>query len=399
MAYHQIRSGYWGVGFTLNGWKEFVSLRGLKAGTKEAERTAKSRADDITALERVGKFNPAEEFPYARKMLKRHGLLPKAVTVIPTLGDYCDRLLANWPARDGKLTPAVLYDYGLVIKSHIKPYPVADLPLNEVTQAHILDLIETLEDETGRRRINYAILRLRTVYKSAVVNRLIAAGENPMLGIGALRIDRPPPDPFTAHEAAVILAVTEGWEHVFLTLLLRLGLRPNEALALRWPLVDFDKGILHVRGTLHRKAHGGVGPAKTRGSVRTLEMDAAVTSALKALFSPAARLRNAFVFATSKGTPQDLNNFRERRWKDILDAAGIGRYRVPYQCRHTFATLALEQGQYRNIREVASILGHTTIQTVMNDYVKPVRGIASPQLGAIIDGALSGQGIALEETA
>src|SRR6266849_6363231 len=113
MAYAQVRNRRVGVGLKFRGKPEFVYL-GLD-DTLENQRIAKARAKDITHKQAAGTFDFAKEFPNAIGHLKRLGLLPKSVTAIPALGEYCLRLLDHWPARNLELTPAVLYDYGLVI--------------------------------------------------------------------------------------------------------------------------------------------------------------------------------------------------------------------------------------------------------------------------------------------
>jgi hypothetical protein len=71
------------------------------------------------------------------------------------------------------------------------------------------------------------------------------------------------------------------------------------------------------------------------------------------------------VFPGRAGTPVELANFRHRNWPRILRRAGLTE-RPLYQCRHTFARLALEAGEAP--QWVAAQLGHTSVQMVFQVY-------------------------------
>lgn len=58
-------------------------------------------------------------------------------------------------------------------------------------------------------------------------------------------------------EARALLAASEGHRLEALWLVqLTLGLRPGEVAGLRWPDVDLDTGVIHVRSSL--RWHNGV---------------------------------------------------------------------------------------------------------------------------------------------
>lgn len=73
------------------------------------------------------------------------------------------------------------------------------------------------------------------------------------------------------------------------------------------------------------------------------------------------------VFKAPKGGPINLRNFRHRAWYKALADAGVER-RPPYQCRHTFATLALAAGA--DVYWVSRQLGHTDIGTTLKHYAR-----------------------------
>jgi integrase len=152
------------------------------------------------------------------------------------------------------------------------------------------------------------------------------------------------------------------------------GMRPNEALALRWDNIDFVRNQLLIRKSLSRY---GLGEPKTPGSVRTIDMLPDVRNALLAQ-RPRTQLRSEFVFPNEHGGPLDETNFRDRNWRRLLTRAGLA-YRPLYHCRHTYAVLELSHGE--NSLFVARQLGHTTPETTYQRYARFMRRV--PRTGTL----------------
>ena len=125
---------------------------------------------------------------------------------------------------------------------------------------------------------------------------------------------------------------------------------------------------------MHRRY--GFGLPKTPGSERDVEMSSVVRAELQEQRARS-QLRGGLVFPSEAGTAIDLSNFRARKWPRILRAAKV-RPRVVYQCRHTFARLALEQGD--TPQHVAAMLGHTTLEMLFRVYS---RWMSRPESSAL----------------
>jgi integrase len=96
--------------------------------------------------------------------------------------------------------------------------------------------------------------------------------------------------------------------------------------------------------------------------------------------------RDALVFVGPRGGDFDLDNFRKRVWAELFtkDAMRGVEYRPLYQCRHTFATLAIMGGM--RAADVAACLGDR-VRTVEDRYYRWLGGADPDAIDNAIDGA------------
>jgi integrase len=125
-------------------------------------------------------------------------------------------------------------------------------------------------------------------------------------------------------------------------------------------------GVIRVCRSLKRGADGlAPGNLKTDSSRRTLEMPEAVRAALTALRKVQAvdklrlgqhyRGEHDLVFRDSAGRPMSRQRMNVR-FKEVLDAAGLGRDWQPRETRHTFVSIASASGAA--IEDIADAAGH-----------------------------------------
>ena len=153
------------------------------------------------------------------------------------------------------------------------------------------------------------------------------------------------------------------------------GLRRGELLALRWSDVDFDRGILTVQRTVQRIRGEGLvfGEPKTNSGRRSVRLSELALGELRKLRVHQAERRLKagpawqdldLVFASSTGTVLEAARIT-RTFQHDLKAASLPPIRL-HDLRHTFATLALEQGV--PMKAVQSALGHSTVAVTMDVY-------------------------------
>lgn len=195
----------------------------------------------------------------------------------------------------------------------------------------------------------------------------------------------------TSEQAYRLIRAAEGtrWG-AFLVLLTTTGLRPGEALALKWSDLDMEKGRLTVQRARSRVSGGYViGATKTKNK-RTVGLDDLTLAALRHH-----RVRqwewqtnlgdlwqeNGLVFASDYGTVADPTAIAKNHFKPLLKAVGLPDIRL-YDLRHTAATLLFAAGE--DMKVVQDRLGHASITLTLNTYTHvadEVRARTAARLG------------------
>jgi integrase len=144
----------------------------------------------------------------------------------------------------------------------------------------------------------------------------------------------------------------------------RSALRPEEWIGLSWADVDFGKRTCRINKVVV-DAHVRTTSGKTDAAFRTIMLPERAIKALKSIPRPIRS--DALIFPAPEGGYINLDNWRERIWKKALKTTGM-EHRPLYQCRHTFATLALAAGA--DLYWVSKQLGHANIATTLKHYAR-----------------------------
>ena len=182
---------------------------------------------------------------------------------------------------------------------------------------------------------------------------------------------------WTAEQLRTFLEFTASMEdrnHALWVLLATTGMRRGEALGLRWQDVDLDAGRLRVVQTvLSINGKISVSEPKTARGRRPISLDPSTVAALREhrrrmleerMVVAADHADEGLVFHRPDGSalrPETVSTtfLRRQRTLDLprLTLKGL---------RHTWATLALEQGIHPKV--VQERLGHSTVNITLNVY-------------------------------
>ena len=357
--------------------------------TPENRTLVEAKAILVTREIKNGTFDYLKSFP---KGNKAEELNPKA-----TIGDY----YRVWIER--KKPPVVRRGLERDYKEHFKRYILPkfeDVTFAELTPA-LLEAFRSYliqERELSIKSVQNIIgASFRAMVRDArQVDYLLE--KDPFEAIQWPRLKTARPDPFTEEERDAILSYfREKRPHSFpfaYTLFLT-GMRPSEALALRWGDVDLSRGKLSVTKSRYLESEGA---PKTAGSEREIEIHPVVVVVLKKLFDSLPRRLDHdgqdHVFVNEDGNPLDFHTWRGKVsgragksgektphgiWYRALRGAGI-RPRGPYHTRHTFISVGLSNGV--NIKWLADYCG-TSVTMIEKHYGKYVRNDSEEQLNRL----------------
>jgi integrase len=213
-------------------------------------------------------------------------------------------------------------------------------------------------------------------------------GKDPFAALQWPRIKTGRPDPFDEQEREEILEYFRQkipFYYPFVYTMFMTGMRPSEALALRWSDIDLRRHELSISKSRYLGEESGT---KTGGSEREIRLGAGIAKLLKAI-KPLHVTDETHVFLNQDGKPLDFRTWRGKTaapgktphgvWYRALRATGI-RERKPYTMRHTFISVGLSNGA--NIKWLADYCG-TSIDMIDKHYGKYVRNDVDEQLARV----------------
>jgi integrase len=327
--------------------------------TAKGIAAASGLRSQVKQLDKLGALTPgkyAELFPNSRS-----GTTHK----LPIFFDYAQDWLDSLQIVDGTRK-----NYRGTMQNYWVPY-LAELTLDQITPVLMRKIVNAIEWTSPSRRKG-AIGLVTTLFNQAVSDELIA--RNPARSIPITRVTKREIDPFTRDEADAMIAklyeVTSGLQTIyacFFEFSFYTGMRPGEAMALRWSEIDTVKRSAVVRRI---RIYGKIAErTKTKTAREILLNDRALHALEKA--RPLTAARSDYVFAPEgSGEKSELYVRSEtgpkRYWLIALRKLGF-RHRRMYDTRHTYATMCLMSGM--NPAFIASQLGHS-VQVLLSTYAK-----------------------------
>jgi integrase len=170
---------------------------------------------------------------------------------------------------------------------------------------------------------------------------------------------------------------------------LGIGLRRGEALGLKWPDVDLNRGRLTVRRSLQRvDGKLTLHQTKTSTSERTIPLPQPLIRVLREhrqrqleerFTAGAAWEDHNLIFCTAQGRPIEPRNIN-RTFTTLLRKATLRPIRL-HDLRHSCATLLFAQGV--EAATVQRILGHSSITVTTSTYVDVIEQVQHDALSKL----------------
>lgn len=287
-----------------------------------------------------------------------------------TVGTFLVQWLEN--SAKPRVREKTLADYTRLARSYLIP-PLGHRKLSELTAAEIQSVYAKMQrDGLSPRSIRYAHSVLHGALEQAVRWNMLARNVSKLVDLP--RHERREMNALSREEATAFLRASSGtqWDALWV-LLLTTGLRPGEALALKW--ADIESGKIRVQRALTRSGtnYSLVEPKTPRARrVVTLPKSAAESLNTHRLRQIEERLKagplwvdNDLIFTTRKGNPLDYRLLVQRHFKPLLRGNNLRQIR-PYDLRHSCATLLLGAGE--NVKVVSERLGHASAALTLDVY-------------------------------
>lgn len=333
---------------------------------------------DIRAAIRAGTFDLAAFFPDSPRVER-----PAA----ETFGDAADA----WLAAQAGAAAATRDQYRLALATW-KQILGAQTPIASITHKDLVRKIGAYPWSSAKRH-NNALIPLRAVFALEYAGPRAAL--NPVVGIANRKAVKPLPDPLTLAERDRILAdMAERYDArvwAYFAWQFATGMRPEEAIALRWSDIDRASAVARVQRV--KTFRGSERDGSKTHAGRDVDLVPLALQALKAM-DPYTRAKgtDAPVFENPvTGRPwHDERSQRDHYWRPTLKRLGI-RERRPYCTRHTWCTAALMAGIAPAY--IAAQAGHS-VQMLLSTYARWISGGDGGRERARLAQAIAG--IALE---
>ena len=218
----------------------------------------------------------------------------------------------------------------------------------------------------------------------AVKNEYIK--ESPCRAIEVTETESEERDPYTLDEEVALLKKLDEREvpthyKVFFMLLIHLGMRKGEALAIEWKDIDLDaKSVFSRRNSQYRNSRTGVFTTlpKTKGSIRCLKLPDEIIDLLPKLKAEQEELKRNVgdnwvehdrLFTTWNGEPMRPN--RPYTWLQKF----CERENLPFKGLHNFrhALVTNLVHERTDIATVSSIVGHSNPNITLGIYTHEIK--------------------------
>jgi len=353
--------------------------RGEGTVYERADRPGTWVAEITIAGKRTRQHLPSEKLAKAALARLRQGASPFSGRA--SLGAWLARWVETVP-RSGVEAKTAQY-YGSIVRNQWLTHPLSRSPIGEIGWQDVGSALDDLRASgLSRTTVGHARAVLSAAYTAAIKARVVTA--NPVLLAKVPGHSTTPRVRQFRMSQAVYKQISDVvLKHdsrppsedgrprtlrAYIELIARTGLRPGEALALKWGDVPIKDQIIYVRRALKQVgSNWTVGPPKTALSSRDVPFTAEL---MPILFQLRHRQHDpgpeAWVFPSPFDPAKPDNPVRLAKIvRKLFDAAGLTGW-TPRDLRALHATLLLSEGHEMTV--VSRRLGHSEAVTTYRYY-------------------------------
>lgn len=299
---------------------------------------------------------------FLNRKLRERDLGNTAGPNVALLGDW----LTHWLTTviSASVRQVTLDQYNYLANAYVLPL-LGDVRLCDLKRGVIQEWVQELIG----RALSPSTIRLASSVLHNALEELVTRGElpaNPAKGIALPKIEKAEVTSLTVDQSRTLLSGIRNTPYEALwALLLLTGVRPAEALALRWR--DVEGGVLKVSRSLSWTSDGPqIAPPKTSAGRRAIPLPDYVLQVLAARkASQGAVGADDLIFATAAGTPLEWRVIKRRHFKPLLKKLGLPNIRG-YDLRHTCTTLLIEAGVAP--ATITERMGHRSTAFLLDTY-------------------------------
>ena len=321
---------------------------------KRCQQTFRRR-DDAQACERQ------------QRDLSRSGVLSDPQTTKQTVGS----LYGPWIISKGNLKPKTLIGYESVWNTVVEPrwgnVRLKNVAFGDV-KAWIANCVSSEGKKLGPSRTRQAYTVLSNILDHAVDQGLI--GRNAARGnLGSRKGFLPTSQAGDARnilnrEELKRLARNCGEYEDLILLMGTVGLRINEAAALKASDLDFDRNMISVSRTLSDLNGFIIEQSPKNGKTREVPIPELVRASL--LNRKIASGAGGYLWSASNGSALRHSNFNRRVWGPARIASNVTKKFTMHDLRHTSASWLVQYGC--SIPQLAKMLGHADPSFTLKRY-------------------------------
>lgn len=261
-----------------------------------------------------------------------------------------------WEDAEPRLAPQSMSAYKPSLRSAIEEF--GSCPIKDITPKDIARYMRNLAAQDYSQKT----ISNRRIVINKIFNHAILEGDiqyNPCTAIPLPKgLSKEQRSAATTTDEEKIKSSNHPW--LFPLIAIYSGLRKGEILALTWSDIDFDRDFIHVTKSV---AHDGDKPyiktPKTEAGTRIVPL---LLPLRERLLSVKGKPTDYIISDTGKAP------LTKRRFDTLYKyyKAEVGIIATAHQLRHSFATVAIENGV--DMKSVSEILGHKQISTTLDIY-------------------------------